>query len=83
MSGDAVGGDGLDEGNLVVGLEVSNLLFYASNDLEIVDAELKLSVDVNLVRYLPQCVSHYQHISFLQCRLQVNFLVVLHEHGHP
>ena len=59
MSSDAVGGDGFDEGNLVVGLEVSNLLFDASNDLEVVDAKLKLSVDVNLVRYFPQCVSHY------------------------
>ena len=59
MSGDAVGGDGLDKGNLVVRLEVSNLLFYASNHFEVVDAELKLSVDVNLVRYLPQCVSNH------------------------
>jgi len=59
VSGDAVGGDGLDKGNLVVGLEVSNLLFYASNHLKVVDAELKLSVDVNLVGYLPQCISHH------------------------
>lgn len=49
VSDDLISRYSLDQSNLVIGLEISNLFLNASNDFKIVNAELKLSIDINLV----------------------------------
>lgn len=49
VSDDLISRYSFDQSNLVIGLEISNLFLNASNDFKIVNAELKLSIDINLV----------------------------------
>ena len=47
MADDLVGGDRLNELNLIVGLKVGHLVLDLPNDLEVVAAEHNLHIDVN------------------------------------
>jgi hypothetical protein len=56
----------LNESDLIICLEISNLLFHSANYFEVVDTELELSININLIGDLPEGVSDDDDISFLE-----------------
>lgn len=66
MADDLIRWDGLDQGDLVVGLEVAYLLFDLADDLEVVDAELELRVNVYLIGDLAERITHDEDETTLQ-----------------
>jgi hypothetical protein len=65
MSHNFICGNSLDESDLIVSLEITDLLFNTPNDFEIVDTELQLSVNINLVTDLTQSITHQNDITTL------------------
>ena len=65
MSHNFISGNGFDESDLIVSLEITDLLFNTPNDFEIVDIELQLGVNINLVTDFTQGITHYNDITSL------------------
>ena len=79
MTDDLVGGDCLDQLDLVVCLEVGHLVLDLTDDLEVGAAEHELSVDVDRGGDLAYGVLDEQDHAALQRRLQINPAVMLNK----
>ena len=79
VTDDLVGGDCLDQLDLVVGLEVGHLVLDLTDDLEVGAGEHQLRVDVDRGGDLAHGVLDKQDHAALQRRLEIDAAVMLHE----
>ena len=79
MSDDLVGWDCLNQLDLIIGLEISHLVFSLSNNLKVGAAEHELHVDVDGYWNLADSVLHKQDHSTLQVGFKVDAAAMFNE----
>lgn len=82
MPDDVIRWNSLQQCELCACLEVVNLVFDLSNQVQVPRVVLQLHVNVEVVRNLPQRVGYKQHLILLNEFLQVNLARVSHEERH-